>query len=66
MSSDLLDAEEAADYLRVHRMTIAGWVTRGKLRPARGKGKGHGKQRFTVRELNRFLKEEGGDRWWQG
>jgi len=62
---DLLDAQGAADYLRVHRMTLCRWVVRGLLHPVRGKGRGRGKQLFTRAELERFLREEGGQRWWQ-
>ena len=60
-----LNAEEAAKKLRVHRQTISRWVRRGKLRPVRGKGRGHGKQAFTESELLRFLEEEGEAQWWR-
>ena len=65
-TNELLDAHEAADYLRVHRVTISRWVRRGLLHPvAQEKRRGQGRQEFTVGELNRFLIEEAGDRWWQ-
>ena len=60
-----LDAQEAAEVLRVHRMTISRWVMRGLLHPKCGKGKGHGKQSFTEEELHRFLQEEGQAQWWR-
>jgi len=60
-----LDAEQAANVLRVHRMTISRWVRRGLLKPVRGKGRGHGKQMFTEKELQRFLEEEGAAQWWR-
>ena len=62
---DLLDAHQAADYLRVHRQTVSRWVSRGLLRPALGKGKGHGKQLFNHEELDRFIREEGEKQWWR-
>jgi len=46
-------------------MTLCRWVVRGLLHPVRGKGRGRGKQLFTRAELERFLREEGGQRWWQ-
>jgi len=59
----MLTAEEAAEKLRVHRMTISRWVTRGLIRPEKvGK---HGQHFYTEKELMRFLREEGEDRWWQ-
>ena len=59
----LFSANEAAEYLRVHRMTISRWVVRGLLRPVRGRGKQ--KQEFTEEELLRFLEEEGNyDCYW--
>jgi predicted site-specific integrase-resolvase len=60
-----LDAKQAAKKLRVHRMTISRWVTRGLLCPVNGKGKGHGKQAFTEEELMRFIQEEGEAQWWR-
>ena len=61
-----LSAQEAANVLKVHRQTISRWVSRGLLKPVRGKGKGHGKQAFTEGELQRFLEEEGEKHayWW--
>ena len=62
-----LTAQQVADKLKVHRMTVCRWVVRGRLRPECGKGKGHGKQQFTEQELLRFLQEEGNDDcyWWR-
>ena len=59
----LFSADEAADRLRVHRMTISRWVVRGLLHPKRGRRK----QEFTEAELLRFLEEEGSSDcyWWR-
>jgi dCMP deaminase len=59
----MLDSNEAADRLGVHRQTLCRWVVRGMIRPE--KVEAHGKHLFSEEEIERFLTEEGeGDCYW--
>ena len=50
-SKDLMNAKEAAEYLRVSPGTLYNWVSQGRLRP----GRAGNRLRFRREDLDRFL-----------